>query len=69
MTLRTGINLGTHQKAELSTQITTPAAPGAKGCVSVCLFVRGCAFRYTCVCVVVCDCRGFCVENKKVNTR
>lgn len=35
---RTGINLRKHQKAALSNQITTPAAPGAKGRVCACVY-------------------------------
>ncbi len=68
--MRTGINLRKHQKAALSTQITTPAAPGAKGCVCVCvcLCVREYAFRYICACLPVCGCADFGVESWEVNT-
>lgn len=48
--MRTGINLRKHQKAALSTQITTPAAPGAKG--SACVFIR----MLSGICVHVCQC-------------
>lgn len=52
--MRTGINLRKHQKAALSTQITTPAAPGAKGCVCVCVSVY--ASVLSGICVHVCQC-------------
>lgn len=52
VTMRTGINLRKHRKAALSTQITTPAAPGAKGCV--CVYV--CASVLSGICVHVCQC-------------
>lgn len=47
--MRTGINLRKHQKAALSNQIMTPAAPGAKGCVSAGVCVCSSVFSGKCV--------------------
>lgn len=56
VTMRTGINLTKHQKAALSTQITTPAAQGY-----CCVYVHESVC--TGVCAYECRCANVCVKS------
>lgn len=58
VTMRTGINLTKHQKAVLSTQITTPAAKGY-----CCVYVHESVCTGVCACAYECRCADVCVKS------